>query len=117
MGHAAYTRGSKAISADIDRQVKATKRPDWVLLMEAEIEREKRRADKAEQSAKDLALELAAATRCVRVLRAKAVVASDIWAAERDTLLLKVKYGASAIRRLAAIETTPAHRLPTPDES
>lgn len=101
MGHAAYMRGSAAISAHISQTSKERRRPDAdaLFLESARADREQGRADKAER-------ELKRARRSVVNLRGTLAVEREERLAEREALRkeiedwkYKVRFAAKAIAR------------------
>lgn len=100
MGHAAYARGSAAISAHIDQQAKARRRADALTLAEARAEREKARADKAEARIAELEAVIAAARRSVGILRGSLQCEREERAAEVEGWRFKAKFGARVIARM-----------------
>ena len=99
MGHAAYTRGSAAISAHIGQQAKATQRPDAWMTLQAGFNREKSRADRAEAKVIELEATLKAARRSVISLRGSLDCEREERKAQVDELKYKIKFAANALKR------------------
>lgn len=99
MGHAAYARGNAAISAHISQQAKANRRADAWLLLQAERDREKARADKSEVKVAELEATLKAARRSVVSLRGSLECEREERKAQVDELKYKLKFAADALRR------------------
>lgn len=100
MGHAAYARGSAAISAHIDQQAKARRKSDALSLAEARADREKARADKAESKIAELEATLAAARRSVVSLRGSLQCEREERAAEVEGWKFKARFAAKAMARI-----------------
>lgn len=99
MGHAAYARGSAAISAQISQQAKVNRRSDAWLLLQAECDREKARADKAEAKVAELEATLKAARRSVVSLRGSLDCEREERKAQVNELKYKLKFAAGALKR------------------
>jgi len=100
MGHAAYTRGSAAISAHIDQQAKSRRRSDLLTLAEARADREQSRANKAEARILELEAILAKARRSIVSLRGSLQCEREERAAEVEGLKFKVGFAARSMERM-----------------
>lgn len=97
MGHAAYTRGSRAISAHIDQQSRSRRKPDAFALLEAECKREKSRAEKQEAKVAELEAELNKARRSLGILRGTLDVERESRRLEAEDLRFKLAFAAKAL--------------------